>query len=128
MPRRQRRPTRAVTTPILHPHAAGVDVGATELYVCVPLDRDPRPIRWFGTFPEDLRALADWLQTCGVTTVAMESTGVYWIPLYQMVNLPLDRPIRAHIAGSGSCPSSARILPRRCSSRSRVPRDAGWVS
>ena len=85
MPRRQRRTTRAVTTPVLHPHAAGIDIGATELYVCVPLDRDPQPIRRFGTFTEDLHALADWLQACGVTTVAMESTGVYWIPLYQLL-------------------------------------------
>ena len=58
MPRRQRRTTRPVTMPILHPHAAGVDVGATELYVCVPLDRDPQPIRRFGTFTEDLLAVA----------------------------------------------------------------------
>jgi len=85
MPRSQRRTTRAVTTPVLHPHAAGVDVGATELYVSVPLDRDPQPIRRFGTFTEDLLAVATWLQQCGVTTVAMESTGVYWIPLYQIL-------------------------------------------
>ena len=86
MPRRgRRRTTRAVTTPVLHPHAAGIDIGATELYVCVPLDRDPQPIRRFGTFTEDLRALATWLQECGVTSVAMESTGVYWIPLYQIL-------------------------------------------
>jgi len=85
MPRRQRRTTRPVTMPILHPHAAGIDIGATELYVCVPLDRDPQPIRRFGTFTEDLLAIADWLQECGVATVAMESTGVYWIPLYQIL-------------------------------------------
>ncbi len=85
MPRRQRRTTRPVTMPILHPHAAGIDVGATELYVCVPLDRDPQPIRRFGTFTEDLLAVAAWLTQCGVTTVAMESTGVYWIPLYQIL-------------------------------------------
>jgi transposase len=87
MPRGQRRTTRAVTTPVLHPHAAGIDIGATELYVCVPLDRDPQPIRRFGTFTEDLRALATWLTQCGVTTVAMESTGVYWIPLYQILEI-----------------------------------------
>lgn len=85
MPRKPQRTTRAVTTPILHPHAAGIDIGATELYVCVPLDRDPQPIRHFGTFTEDLFAVATWLTQCGVTTVAMESTGVYWIPLYQIL-------------------------------------------
>ncbi|MBZ5600988.1 MAG: IS110 family transposase [Acidobacteriia bacterium] len=71
--------------PVLHPHAGGIDVGATELYVCVPLDRDPQPIRRFGAFTEDLHTLADWLTQCGVTSVAMESTGVYWIPLYQIL-------------------------------------------
>ncbi len=86
MPRR-RPSTRPVTMPILHPHAGGIDVGATEIYVCVPLDRDPQPIRRFGTFTEDLHALADWLTQCGVTSVAMESTGVYWIPLYQLLEV-----------------------------------------
>jgi len=85
MARRLHRPTRPVTMPILQPHAAGIDIGATELYVCVPLDRDPEPIRHFGTFTADLHALADWLKACGVTAVAMEATGVYWIPLYQIL-------------------------------------------
>ncbi len=85
MPRGRRRVTRPVTMPILHPNTAGIDIGATEIYVCVPLDRDPEPIRRFGTFTEDLHALADWLTRCGVTAVAMESTGVYWIPLYQIL-------------------------------------------
>jgi transposase len=85
MPRTRRRPTRVATPPIVHPHAAGIDVGATELYVCVPVERDPRPIRRFGTFTEDLLALAAWLRAVGVTSVAMESTGVYWIPLFQLL-------------------------------------------
>jgi transposase len=85
MARRLRRPTRPVTMPILQPNAAGIDIGATEIYVCVPLDRDPEPIRRFGTFTGDLHALADWLTRCGVTSVAMEATGVYWIPLYQIL-------------------------------------------
>lgn len=65
--------------------AAGIDVGACEHYVAVPPERDPQPIRKFGSFTEDLHALADWLQQCGVTTVAMESTGVYWLPLFQIL-------------------------------------------
>jgi transposase len=85
MPRTRRRPTRVATPPVVHPHAAGIDVGATEIYVCVPVERDPRPIRRFGTFTEDLLALAAWLGTVGVTSVAMESTGVYWIPLFQLL-------------------------------------------
>jgi transposase len=85
MPRARRRTTRAATPPVLNPHAAGIDIGATELYVCVPLDRDPQPIRRFGTFTQDLLAVVTWLLQCGITSVVMESTGVYWIPLYQIL-------------------------------------------
>ena len=66
---------------ICHPHAAGIDIGEAEHWVAVPPGCDPQPVRRFGTFTADLDALADWLIDCGVTTVAMESTGVYWIPL-----------------------------------------------
>ena len=66
-------------------HAAGIDVGATELFVSVPAESSEKPVRSFGTFTEDLLALCDWLMTCDVTTVAMESTGVYWIPIFQML-------------------------------------------
>ena len=71
--------------PILRPNAAGADIGATEIYVAVPPDRDPEPVRSFPTFTEDLHRLADWLKACRVETVAMESTGVYWIPLFQIL-------------------------------------------
>ena len=69
----------------IEPHAAGIDVGATEIFVAVPQDRDPSPVRSFETFTEDLHRLKNWLQQCGITTVAMESTGVYWIPLFQIL-------------------------------------------
>ena len=69
--------------PIHHPHAAGIDVGAREVYVAVPPGADPRPVRRFETFTEDLLAVRDWLQACGVDSIALESTGVYWIPLFQ---------------------------------------------
>jgi transposase len=71
--------------PTLHLHAAGIDVGARALYVAVPPGSDPRPVRCFDTFTEDLHALRDWLLECGVTTVALESTGVYWIPIFQIL-------------------------------------------
>lgn len=71
--------------PVLEPNAAGIDVGATEMFVAVNPDRDPEPVRVFDTFTSDLEALVEWLKGCGVVTVAMESTGVYWIPLYQML-------------------------------------------
>src|SRR5436853_4429125 len=71
--------------PTLHPHAAGIDVGAREVYVAVPPGADPRPVRRFETFTEDLLAVRDWLQACGVDAIALESTGVYWIPLFQIL-------------------------------------------
>jgi transposase len=71
--------------PILENSAAGIDVGAREMFVAVPPERDPHPVRVFDTFTEDLQQLADWLVACGITTVAMESTGVYWIPLYDIL-------------------------------------------
>jgi len=69
----------------VHPNAAGLDVGATEVYAAVRAERDQEPIRSFATFTRDLHALADWLKECQVTTVAMESTGVYWIPVHQIL-------------------------------------------
>jgi hypothetical protein len=66
-------------------NAAGIDCGAETHHVAVPPDRDPAPVRAFKTFTTDLQRLADWLTACGVTTVAMESTGVYWMPLYEIL-------------------------------------------
>jgi transposase len=69
----------------IHPHAAGIDIGSKEHFVCVPPGSTANPVRSFGTFTADLEALGDWLQECGVTTVAMEATGVYWIPVFQIL-------------------------------------------
>src|SRR6266508_646651 len=88
MRRQTRRSPRAAVTPKLRRHnaaAAGLDIGAAEIWACVPAERDPQPVRAFGTFTPDLHALADWLVQCQVTTVAMESTGVYWIPIYEVL-------------------------------------------
>jgi hypothetical protein len=70
---------------MLNPNAAGIDVASEEMWVCVPPDRVENNVRKFGAFTCDLHAIADWLTACGVTTVAMESTGIYWIPLYQVL-------------------------------------------
>jgi hypothetical protein len=67
---------------VLEPDAAGIDIGAQEI---VPPDRDQQATRMFTSFTCDLQALADWLHACRIRTVAMESTGVYWIPLYQIL-------------------------------------------
>ena len=77
--RGQRTPRRS------YPDAAGIDVGASVHYVAVPTDRDPQPVRHFAAFTEDLFALADWLSACRITSVAMEATGVYWIPLFEVL-------------------------------------------
>ena len=71
--------------PVLQPNAAGIDIGAEEIFVPVPADRDPEPVRRFRTFTADLHEVADWLTRCGIQSVAMESTSVYWIPLHQIL-------------------------------------------
>ena len=70
---------------MINKDAAGIDIGSGEHWVAVPEDRDEEPVRCFGCFTADLQAMARWLKECGVTTVAMESTGVYWIPCYQIL-------------------------------------------
>jgi transposase len=81
---------------IKHPHAAGIDVHSREHWVAVPVSSAPAPpkghpvnlpahVRMFGTCTADLELLADWLTECGITTVAMESTGVYWVPLFELL-------------------------------------------
>src|SRR5438445_3119349 len=69
----------------INPQAAGIDIGAREHFACVPAKATPKNVRGFGTCTADLNALADWFQQCGVTSVAMEATGVYWIPVFQIL-------------------------------------------
>jgi transposase len=69
----------------VHLNAAGIDVGSESHYIAVPADRDEQPVRMFSAFTRDLIHLADWLKACKIDTVAMESTGVYWIPLYEVL-------------------------------------------
>ena len=69
----------------LNPDAAGIDIGSREHWACVPPERQAQNVRKFGTFTADLDALADWFCQCGVKTVALEATGVYWIPVFQIL-------------------------------------------
>ncbi len=71
---------------IIHPDSAGIDVGSREMWVAIPADRERETVRRFGMFTDDLEAIRDWLRTERITTVAMESTGVYWIPLYDVLS------------------------------------------
>jgi len=75
----------AMSLPQVCPDAAGIDIGATSIFAAVPEDRAVPNVRSFATFTSDLESLADWLVSCGIRNVAMEATGVYWIPLFQIL-------------------------------------------
>jgi len=82
---KQRKNSNQPDGPVFHPNAAGIDIGAREIYIAVPADRDHHPVRKCATFTVDPHQMAEWLVSCGVTTAAMESTGVYWIPVYDVL-------------------------------------------
>ena len=71
---------------MVHPNAAAIDIGATMHMAAVGADRTSDPVQSFGTFTGDLHRLADWFAECGVKTVVMESTGVYWIPIFELLD------------------------------------------
>jgi transposase len=78
-------PTSSATLTVVNPDAAGIDVHSNMHMVCVPADRDPNPVRQFGANTADLEEIVAWLTKCRVRTVALESTGVYWIPLFELL-------------------------------------------
>ena len=100
----------------IHPNAAGMDIGAHEIMVCVPGPEGTQAIRAFGTYTVDLYAIADWLQQSGVRTVAMESTGVYWIPLFETLE----------VRGFQCCLISATAIKRFPGRKSDVL-DCQWI-
>src|SRR5688572_8580550 len=102
--------------PICEANAAGIDIAATELYVAVPPDRSEQPVRCFGSFTSDLTELIAWLKECRITSVAMESTGVYWIPVFQ----------RLEEAGIRVCLVNARHVKNVPGRKSDV-RDCQWL-
>lgn len=85
MAKKRQSPNQASKLDPIHPNAAGIDIGAQNHWVCVPSGRANECVRRFGCYTADLYAIADWLTESGVETVAMESTGVYWIPLFQIL-------------------------------------------
>lgn len=78
-------PDWSVNLDVVHPNAAGIDIGNESHYVAVPPDRDAQPVRQFACFTEALQQMAGWLKSCGIDTVAMQSTGVYWLPVYEIL-------------------------------------------
>ena len=113
--RRPRQP-RPDARPCVNPHAAGLDIGSEEIWVCVPEDCAPHPVRSFGTFTPDLYTLAAWLHACRIETVAMESTGVYWIPVYEILKA---RGFQVHLV-------NARYLKHVPGRKSDV-KDCQWI-
>lgn len=83
--------------PIIQTNACGIDVGGESIFVCVPRDRDPTPIREFSSFTADLRDMAEWLKKCNITTIAMESTGVYWVPIFEVLD---ERGFDVHLVNA----------------------------
>jgi len=85
--------------PMVQPHAAGLDIGAREIWACVPPAQTTDSVRRFGTFTPDLQSLVDWLVSHQVDTIAMESTGVYWIPVFEMLEA---RGLKVHLVNAHS--------------------------
>jgi transposase len=104
--------------PVVHPNAAGIDVGAKEHLVAVPCDRDPQPVRTFQAFTPDLHELAAWLKHCGIESVALESTGIYWIRLYEVLE-----QYGFEIRGGQCTARKARARPNQ-NRRTRLPVDS----
>ena len=111
--------TKSQATKVLReqePNAAGIDLGAEEIWVAVPSERDQNPVRRFEAFTQDLNSIVQWLVGCGVRSVAMEATGLYWIPLYQLLE----------DAGLKVCLVNARHVKNVPGRKSDV-RDCQWL-
>jgi hypothetical protein len=78
-------PASSAALSVVNPNAAGIDVHSDMHMVCVPADRDVNPVRQFGANTADFHEIAVWLKKCGVKTIALESTDVYWIPLFELL-------------------------------------------
>jgi transposase len=102
--------------PVVQPDAAGLDIGSTEIWVCVPADRDAAPVRRDGTYTADLHQLADWLVACRISSVAMEATGVYWLPVFEILEA---RDLQVFLVN----PQQLKHVPGR---KSDV-RDCQWI-
>jgi transposase len=101
---------------VLNPAAAGMDIDGEAVWVSVPADRDAEPVRWFHMTTPDLIAMAEWLTACGIETIAMESTGVYWIPPYEILE---ERNFQVYLVNA----HHAKNLPGRKSDES----DCVWL-
>jgi transposase len=94
--------------PCIHPNAAGLDIGASAIVAAGPPERDAEPVRVFETFTPDLHALVDGLLQCGIATVAMESTGVYWVPVFELLEHGGIQPDRVNARHVKTVPGRTR--------------------
>src|SRR5262245_5354388 len=101
---------------VLNPHAAGMDIDSEVVWVSVGADRDAEPVRWFHMTTPDLIAMAEWLKSCRITTIAMEATGVYWIAPYEILE---ERGLQVYLVNA----KHAKNLPGRKSDES----DCVWL-
>lgn len=111
-----RRKSKKQPLKIIHPHCAGIDIGSKEHWVAVDPDCDEKPVRVFSAFSDDLYAMADWLKSLNVEVVAMEATGVYWIPLYEVLD---GRGFQVNLVNSRAT--------RQVSGRKSDIRDCQWI-
>ncbi len=110
-------PDSPVALPVVHPDAAGIDVHSDMHMVCVPADRAADRVRQFGANTADLQEIVTWLKECGVKTVALESTGVYWIPLFELLE---SEGFEVNLAEPGQL--------SRCGARPKTDvLDAQWI-
>ena len=118
MNRKRSKPKIDRKMPMVHPNAAAIDVGATMHMAAVRPDRTPEPVRSFGTFTTDLHRLVEWFKECGVETVVMESTSVYWIPIFELLDahgftvLLVNARDAKHVPGRKTDVSDAQWLQR----------------
>jgi len=108
---------------MVHPHAAGIDIGNASHFVAVSPSRDSQPVQEFGSWTADLKRMARWLQQCGITTVAMQSTGVYWIAVYEVLEKEgLEVYSAFRLSSSGPTTTSACSPgPCRCPRATTAP-------
>jgi transposase len=110
-------PASATALNIINPDAAGIDVHSNMHMVCVPADRDANPVRQFGANTADLHEIVAWLKKCRIKTVALESTGVYWIPLFELLE---SEGFEVHLVEPGQL--------SRCGARPKTDvLDAQWI-
>ena len=103
---------------------AGIDCGAAEHFVSVPPDRDPTPVQSFRTFTADLERLAEWLLACRVTSVAMEATGVYWIPVYDILEA---RGLEVLLVNARHLRNGGRVSVNAYTRRSWMEKKEKWL-